>query len=72
MILPSTGRGSAEFAPLAEQLVSRGYRVVLPEPRDIAGSQGRMTNVSFHDFGNDFAKVIAAEGGPAIVAGQPD
>ncbi|HDS1748533.1 MULTISPECIES: alpha/beta fold hydrolase [Pseudomonas] len=70
MILASTGRGSAEFAPLAKQLVRRGYRVVLPEPRGIAGSSGPMKNVTFHDFGNDFAKVIAAEGGPAIVAGH--
>ncbi|MBH3385678.1 alpha/beta hydrolase [Pseudomonas juntendi] len=70
MILASTGRGSAEFAPLAEQLVRRGYRVVLPEPRGVAGSKGPMKNVTFHDFGDDFANVIAAEGGPAIVAGH--
>lgn len=70
MMIASTGRGSAELAPLADRLVERGYRVVLPEPRGIAGSHGPMTGVTFHDFGDDFAKVIEAEGKPAVVAGH--
>lgn len=70
LVIASTGRGTAEFAPLAERLVARGYRVALPEPRGIDGSHGPMTGVTFHDFGNDFAKVIEAEGGPAVVAGH--
>lgn len=70
MMIASTGRGSAELAPLADRLVERGYRVVLPEPRGIAGSKGPMTGVTFHDFGDDFAKVIEAEGKPAVVAGH--
>ncbi|MBS9441650.1 alpha/beta fold hydrolase [Photorhabdus heterorhabditis] len=70
MIIASTGRGTAEFAPLADRLVARGYRVALPEPRGIAGSTGSMKNVTFHDFAGDFAAVVAAEGGEAIVAGH--
>jgi len=70
MMIASTGRGSAEFAPLAERLTERGYRVVLPEPRGVAGSRGPLRGVTFHDFGDDFAAVIKAEGGPAIVAGH--
>ncbi len=70
MMIASTGRGSAEFAPLADRLVERGYRVVLPEPRGVDGSSGPLKGVSFHDFGDDFAKVIEAEGKPAVVAGH--
>lgn len=70
VMIASTGRGSAEFAPLADRLVERGYRVVLPEPRGVGESSGPMEDVTFHDFGDDFAAVIAAEGGEAIVAGH--
>ena len=70
VMIASTGRGSAEFAPLADRLVERGYRVALPEPRGVGNSQGPMEDVTFHDFGNDFAAVITAEGGEAIVAGH--
>ncbi|OCA52853.1 alpha/beta fold hydrolase [Photorhabdus namnaonensis] len=70
MILASTGRGTAEFAPLADRLAMRGYRVALPEPRGISGSIGPMENVTFHDFADDFAAVVAAEGGKAIVVGH--
>lgn len=70
VFLASTGRGTAEFEALADRLTERGFRVALPEPRGIGSSEGPMDNVSFHDFGDDFAAVIRAEGGPAIVAGH--
>ncbi|MGV0820292.1 alpha/beta fold hydrolase [Martelella sp. AMO21009] len=70
VMIASTGRGSAEFAPLADRLAERGYKVALPEPRGIGQSNGKMEDVSFHDFGDDFAAVIEQEGGPAIVAGH--
>ncbi|WP_180901656.1 alpha/beta fold hydrolase [Martelella soudanensis] len=70
VMIASTGRGSSEFAPLADRLAERGYKVVLPEPRGIGQSTGKMDDVSFHDFGDDFAAVIEQEGGPAIVAGH--
>lgn len=70
VMIASTGRGTAEFEPLAEQLVKRGYRVALPEPRGIGGSHGEMDGVTFHDFANDFAQVVKAEGGKAIIAGH--
>lgn len=70
LMIASTGRGTAEFGPLADQLAKRGYKVALPEPRGIGGSRGPMENVSFHDFGRDFAAVIAAEGGKAVIAGH--
>lgn len=70
VLIASTGRGTAEFSPLADRLVERGYRVALPEPRGIGGSHGPMKGATFHDFANDFAAVINAEGGSAIVAGH--
>ncbi|WP_434524958.1 alpha/beta fold hydrolase [Photorhabdus asymbiotica] len=70
MIIASTGRGTAEFAPLADRLAVRGYRVALPEPRGILGSTGPMENVTFHNFADDFAAVVTAEGGKAIVVGH--
>lgn len=70
VFLASTGRGTAEFGGMADRLAERGFRVALPEPRGIGGSSGPMEEVSFHDFGDDFAKVIEAEGAPAIVAGH--
>ncbi|PQQ26371.1 alpha/beta fold hydrolase [Photorhabdus hindustanensis] len=70
MILASTGRGTAEFAPLADRLAMRGYRVALPEPRGISRSTGPMENVTFHDFADDFAAVVVAEGGKAIIVGH--
>lgn len=70
VMIASTGRGSSEFAPLADRLAERGYKVALPEPRGIGQSTGKMDDVSFHDFGDDFAAVIQQEGGPAIVAGH--
>ncbi|OCX58130.1 hydrolase [Thioclava sp. SK-1] len=70
VVIASTGRSAAEFAPMADQLVKRGFRVALPEPRGIGQSTGQMEGVSFHDFGDDFAAVIEQEGGEAIVAGH--
>lgn len=70
IMIASTGRSAAEFAPLAERLVERGYRVALPEPRGIGASTGALDGVSFHDFGDDFAAVIEQEGGSAIVGGH--
>lgn len=70
LVLASTGRGTAEFGPLADRLAQRGYKVALPEPRGVGQSRGPMQNVTFHDFGKDFAAVIAAEGGKAIIAGH--
>jgi len=70
LLIASTGRGTAEFGALAERLAERGYRVLRPEPRGIGQSAGPMDGVSFHDFGDDFAAVIRAEGAPAVVAGH--
>lgn len=70
LLIASTGRGTEEFGTLAQRLAERGYRVLRPEPRGIGASKGPMTGVTFHDFAKDFAAVIRAEGGNAVVAGH--
>ncbi|MGO4852226.1 alpha/beta fold hydrolase [Phaeovulum sp. W22_SRMD_FR3] len=70
VVIASTGRSAGELGPLADRLAERGYRVALPEPRGIGQSTGKLSDVSFHDFGDDFAAVIRQEGGEAIVAGH--
>ncbi|MCK1356232.1 alpha/beta hydrolase [Bradyrhizobium sp. CW7] len=71
VLIPSTGRGCADFDMLTAGLAKEGFRILCPEPRGIGGSVGPMTNVSFHDFASDIASVIKQEGGgPAVVAGH--
>ena len=58
VMLPSLGRGSHDFDALAERVALRGYRVILPEPRGIDGSTGKLDGQTLHDFAADVAAVI--------------
>ena len=40
VLLPSLGRGAADFGPIAERLAGAGYRVLRPQPRGIGQSSG--------------------------------
>ena len=40
VLLPSLGRGAADFEPIAERLAGAGYRVLRPQPRGIGQSSG--------------------------------
>jgi pimeloyl-ACP methyl ester carboxylesterase len=68
VILPSIGRGAAEMADLAEALASRGYKVLLPEPRGIGGSVGP-DDFTLRDLADDVAALIGGRS-PAVVAGH--
>ena len=70
VLLPSLGRGAADFTELGQRLAMRGYRVAAPEPRGIGKSTGPAEGISFHDLAADVAAVIRAEGGRAVVAGH--
>jgi pimeloyl-ACP methyl ester carboxylesterase len=71
VLLPSLGRGAADFDPIAERLAGAGYRVLRPQPRGIGQSRGPMTGVDLHDYVGDVAAVIEhASNGPAFVAGH--
>src|SRR5690606_3703661 len=68
VMLPSLGRGASDFFEIAEKLMARGYRVLLPEPRGIGRSTGEMEHLTLHDLAGDVADVIEAEGGaPAVI-----
>ncbi|HEY4360148.1 MAG TPA: alpha/beta hydrolase [Bryobacteraceae bacterium] len=71
VLLPSLGRDSEEFDPVAERVAAAGFRVLRPQPRGYGGSVGRMTALSLHDLAKDLAGVIRHENaGPAILAGH--
>jgi pimeloyl-ACP methyl ester carboxylesterase len=69
-LIASTGRGPGDLHALAEALLDRQYKVILPEPRGIGGSSGPLDAIDFHDLAADAAAVVAAEGARAIVAGH--
>src|SRR5579863_7117287 len=71
VLLPSLGRDSEEFDPVAERLAAAGFRVLRPQPRGYGGSVGKMTGITLHDLARDLAAVIQHENaGPAILAGH--
>jgi pimeloyl-ACP methyl ester carboxylesterase len=71
VLLPSLGRDSEEFDPLAEQIAAAGFRVLRPQPRGFGSSAGPMQNLTLHDYARDVATVIEHEkAGPAVVAGH--
>jgi pimeloyl-ACP methyl ester carboxylesterase len=71
VVLPSLGRGPADYDHLAALLVAHGVRVMRPFPRGIGGSTGPMHGLSLHDLAADVAVVIEASGLPkAAIAGH--
>jgi len=71
VLLPSLGRDSEEFDPVAARLASAGFRVLRPQPRGYGRSVGPMENLTLHDFARDLAAVLELENaGPAILAGH--
>ena len=76
VLLPSLGRDSEEFDPVAERIAAAGFRVLRPQPRGYGGSVGPMQNITLHDFARDIAAVIQHENAqhngaaPAIIAGH--
>ena len=71
LVIPSQGRGIADFADLADRLVVAGHRVVMPEPRGIGASRGSNENITLAALAGDAAAVIdRLGGGPADVIGH--
>ena len=71
VLLPSLGRDSEEFDPVAERIAAAGFRVLRPQPRGYGKSAGPMENITLHDLARDIAKVIEHQNaGPAILAGH--
>jgi pimeloyl-ACP methyl ester carboxylesterase len=71
VLLPSLGRDSEEFDPVAERLARGGFLVLRPQPRGFGRSTGPMTNLTLHDLAAELAGVIEdKKAGPAILAGH--
>jgi pimeloyl-ACP methyl ester carboxylesterase len=71
VLLPGLGRSSRDLDVFAEHLVTAGYRAILPEPRGMDGSTGRLDGITLHDLAHDIAAVIEALcDGPAVVIGH--
>jgi pimeloyl-ACP methyl ester carboxylesterase len=71
VLLPSLGRDSEEFDPVAERIAKAGFRVLRPQPRGYGRNAGLLENLTLHDLAKDVAAVIEGEkSGPAIIAGH--
>ena len=72
LLLPSLGRGIADFDALIEALAVAGFHAIALNPRGIGASRGPMQQgVTLHDLASDAAAVIAARAdGMADVVGH--
>ncbi len=71
VMLASLGRPGTDFDEVATKLAQAGYRVTLPEPRGIGGSEGPMEGLTLHDLAEDVAHVIEhVAGAPVALAGH--
>ena len=74
VLVPSLGRGAADFAHLAGRLAGAGFRAACPEPRGIGATTAPLDGLTMSVLADDVAAVIAALGGgadrPAVVIGH--
>jgi pimeloyl-ACP methyl ester carboxylesterase len=71
VLLPSLGRGAADFDVIAMRIAAAGFRVLRPQPRGIGLSRSPEPYADLHDCAADIATVIEADGGgAALVAGH--
>src|SRR3972149_5920321 len=71
VMMPSLGRGAADFDDIATRIAAAGYRVLCPEPRGLGGSRGPLHGITLHDYACDIAAIIEHDGGgPTVVAGH--
>ncbi|MCP3989178.1 MAG: alpha/beta fold hydrolase [Actinomycetia bacterium] len=70
VMLPSLGRGAADYADLADRVARAGFCMVRPEPRGVSGTSKSLEGVSLEHFADDVAAVIDSFGGPATVVGH--
>jgi len=71
VMIPSLGRGAADFDDLAARVAAAGYRVLRPQPRGIGGSTGPQGGITLRSLAEDIARVIDFSGaGPAVVLGH--
>lgn len=70
LMIPSLGRGVSDFDNLAARLAGKGWMIILPDPRGIAGSTGPKP-ASLFDLAQDVASVVETLcDGPVDVVGH--
>jgi pimeloyl-ACP methyl ester carboxylesterase len=73
VMIPSLGRGAADFDDLARRVAAAGFEVLRIQPRGIDGSAGPMTGITLRNLADDVAHVIEASGARrAVVLGHDD
>lgn len=71
VLLPSLGRGGADFDDLAGRLAKAGWTAAAIDPRGVGDSVGAMREVTLWDYADDVAAVIAAlTPEPAVLVGH--
>ena len=72
ILIPSLGRGGADFDDLARSLARAGFTTAAVDPRGIGGSTGPMTGQTLADYGDDVDAVARAlsPNKPAILVGH--
>ncbi|HCH0556960.1 TPA: alpha/beta hydrolase [Pseudomonas aeruginosa] len=71
VLLPSLGRDSLDYDPIAEGLAAKGYQVLRPQPRGLGASRGPMEGITLAELADDVACTIDQAGkAPAIVVGH--
>ena len=71
LLLPGLGRSSHDLDAFAERLIAAGYRTLLPEPRGMGTSTGKLDDIALHDLARDIAAVIETLcDGPVVVIGH--
>lgn len=71
VLLPSSLRDSLDVDAFATGLARRGWRVLRPQPRGMAGSTGPMDGLDLNVLAHDVMRVIDAQGhGRAVLAGH--
>ncbi|MEM8923343.1 MAG: alpha/beta hydrolase [Actinomycetota bacterium] len=69
LMLPSLGRGPADFDPLADRLARAGFCTVGLAPRGLDG-EGDLEGLTLEHFADDAAAVIDTIGAPAVIIGH--
>ncbi|HEY3887154.1 MAG TPA: alpha/beta hydrolase [Caulobacteraceae bacterium] len=71
VLIPSLGRGAADFDDLAARLAAAGYEAAAVDPRGVGDSSGPMTGLSLADYAADVAAVAhALSAKPVVLIGH--
>jgi len=70
VLLPSAGRGAADFDNLAGRLSEAGFSSIAVNPRGADDASPAPDGVTLHDLAADIAVVVERTGGPAHIVGH--